>query len=323
MSITNGTNGAGHTALPIPDGWFAVAWSKDLVPGDVRRARYFDQELVVFRTREGHVRVLDAYCPHLGAHLAEGGRVVGESIRCPFHGWRYDGTSGKCIEIPYAKHVPPAARVRSWDVCERNRMIFAWHHSAGEPPSWDVPLMTEIDNEDWTEPRMLDLEVPVHMQDMAENNCDPVHFLYVHGNTAIPPSDLSYEHEGRLMRMTSHHKKEDANGSYEFDLDRDTWGLGLAAVRMRGIGNAGLLMFSSTSPIDSGHTYSRWLFTVTKNLVDLAGEDFIVGLEKGVQEDMRIWRNKIHRANPVLCEGDTYLVEFRKWARQFYSLPAA
>jgi len=34
-------------ALPIPNGWFAVAWSKDLVPGDVQRARYFEEELVL------------------------------------------------------------------------------------------------------------------------------------------------------------------------------------------------------------------------------------------------------------------------------------
>jgi hypothetical protein len=38
---------------------------------------------------------------------------------------------------------------------------------------------------------------------------------------------------------------------------------------------------------------------------------------------MPIWRNKVHRARPVLCEADVYLAEFRKWARQFYSQPAS
>ncbi|MBZ0252720.1 MAG: hypothetical protein K8I02_05205 [Candidatus Methylomirabilis sp.] len=27
----------------------------------------------------------------------------------------------------------------------------------------------------------------------------------------------------------------------------------------------------------------------------------------------------MYRAEPVLCEGDRHLAEFRKWARQFYS----
>ena len=66
---------AEHTELPIPNGWFAVAWSRDLVPGDVQRLRYFDEELALFRTRSGEPKVLDAYCAHLGAHLGEGGRV--------------------------------------------------------------------------------------------------------------------------------------------------------------------------------------------------------------------------------------------------------
>jgi hypothetical protein len=248
---------------------------------------------------------------------------MGETVRCPFHGWQYDGGSGKCVAIPYAKHIPPAARVRSWPVCERNAMVFVWHHAGGSAPTWEVTQMPEIGHPDWTEPRTFELEVPVHMQDMAENNCDPVHFHYVHGNVQVPPSQISYEEGGRLMRMTSRHRNESSMGTFEVDLDRDTWGLGLAAVRMRGIADAGLLMFSSTSPVDTRSTHSRWLFTVSRNLADLAGEDFIAGLQSGVQEDMRIWRNKIHRANPVLCEADTYLVEFRKWARQFYSRPVA
>lgn len=277
----------------------------------------------MFRTRSGIVRVLDAYCVHLGAHIGEGGRVIGENIRCPFHGWTYDG-SGKCVEIPYCKeHAPPAAaRLRSWPVVERNRMIFVWHHAEGLPPSWEVPVMAEIGDPNWTEPRLFDLEVPVHMQDMAENNCDPAHFHFVHGNTQIPKQTVEYGEGGRFMRVSGNHETDTLMGSFKVRLDRDCWGLGLAAVRMVGIPDAGLLMFSSTSPVDSHNTASRWLFTVSKNLADLAGEDFIEHLSTGVLQDMRIWKNKIHRASPVLCQADTFLVEFRKWVRQFYSAPA-
>jgi phenylpropionate dioxygenase-like ring-hydroxylating dioxygenase large terminal subunit len=313
----------GQVQLPIPNGWFAVAWGKDLVDGEVKRTRCFGEELVMFRTRSGNVRVLDAYCAHLGAHLGEGGRVIGENIRCPFHGWTYDG-GGKCVEIPYCKdHAPPAAaRVRAWPVVERNRMIFVWHHAEGFPPSWEVPVMPEIGDPDWTEPRFYELEVPVHMQDMAENNCDPVHFQFVHGNLQIPTQTIEYGEGGRFMRVSGIHETAMSTSSLKVRLDRDCWGLGLAAVRLVGIPDAGLLMFSSTSPVDSRNAASRWLFTVSKNLADLAGEDFIQRLSTGVLEDMRIWKNKIHRANPVLCQADTFLVEFRKWVRQFYSTPA-
>jgi phenylpropionate dioxygenase-like ring-hydroxylating dioxygenase large terminal subunit len=163
-----------HEPPGIPNGWFAVAWSKDLVKGEVKRIRYFDRELVLFRTRSGVPRVLDAYCAHLGAHLAEGGRVMGESIRCPFHAWQYDG-DGVVTHIPYCKRIPSKARVRSWDVVERNHLIFVWHHAEDKPPSWEIPAMPEFDDPAWTEIRTFELEVPVHMQDMNENNCDPVH----------------------------------------------------------------------------------------------------------------------------------------------------
>ena len=100
-----------HTELPIPNGWFAVAFSRDLVPGEVKRIRYFDEELVLFRTRSGQARVLDAYCAHLGAHLAEGGRVVGENLACPFHAWQYDGN--RPLRRDPLLQEDPAARARA------------------------------------------------------------------------------------------------------------------------------------------------------------------------------------------------------------------
>ncbi len=305
----------------IPNGWFAVAFSRDLQVGEVKRIRYFERDLVLFRTREGHPKVLDAYCSHLGAHLAEGGRVVGETIRCPFHAWQYDG-SGQCVSIPYCKRIPPQARVNGWEVHESNHMIFVWHHAEGKPPYWQVPDMPELHDPEWSEPRVFELEVNVHMQDMAENNCDPIHFQYVHGDMNVGPSEMTYAEEGRFFRMTSSNEHETPMGTFDMTLERDTWGLGLSSVRMLGIPDAGLLMFSSTSPVEAERTVSRWLFTATKNLVDLAGEDFIEGMSKGVMQDVRIWENKIHRAEPVLCEADEYLVEFRKWTKQFYSTPA-
>jgi nitrite reductase/ring-hydroxylating ferredoxin subunit len=309
-----------HTELPIPNGWFAVAFSNELVPGEVQRIHYFDEDLVLYRGREGAPKVLSAYCPHLGAHLAEGGRVVGDTLRCPFHGWRFDGT-GMCVEIPYCERIPPKARLRGWDVVEKNRMIFVWHHAEGKPPSWDFPAMPELDHPDWTEPRSFELKVAVHMQDMHENNNDPVHFQFVHTASEIPPSEISFGEGGRYMRMVGKSLRATPLGTFETLLERDSWGLGLSAVRIAGIPGAGLLMYSSTTAVDRSHSHSRWLFTVTKNLADVAGEQFIQELSAGVKQDLRIWENKVHRVRPVLCEADRYLAEFRQWARQFYSEP--
>jgi phenylpropionate dioxygenase-like ring-hydroxylating dioxygenase large terminal subunit len=58
--------------------------------------------LVVWRGVSGKSYVADAYCPHLGAHLGVGGEVAGECIKCPFHGWAFEGKDGKCVDIPYS-----------------------------------------------------------------------------------------------------------------------------------------------------------------------------------------------------------------------------
>jgi cholesterol 7-dehydrogenase len=51
----------------------------------VKRVTCLGQHLVLFRTEKDEAKVLDAYCPHMGADLGVGGKVVGDCIECPFH----------------------------------------------------------------------------------------------------------------------------------------------------------------------------------------------------------------------------------------------
>jgi nitrite reductase/ring-hydroxylating ferredoxin subunit len=311
-----------HDPLAVPNGWFAVAWSRELHEGDVRPIHYFGHDLVLFRTRSGQARVLDAFCPHLGAHLGHGGRVMGETVRCPFHGWQYDGTSGDCVHIPNCERIPRQAHLRPWDVQEKNGMVFVWHHAEAKPPDWDFPALPEIGHADWSEPRTHELSMDACVQDTHENNNDPAHFRFVHGMMETPPTAIRYSEHSTHYRIESTSEQVTPLGTFRMTLVRDSWGLGLTAVRSEGIPDAGLLMYSSTTPIDGSRVHSRWLLTATNNLVDIAGEEFMKGLTQGVQQDMPIWKNKVHRARPVLCESDTYLAEFRRWTRQFYSQPA-
>jgi hypothetical protein len=40
--------------------------------------------------------------------------------------------------------------------------------------------------------------------------------------------------------------------------------------------------------------------------------------QKGVEGDIPIWQNKIHRAQPYLCDGDGPILRFRRYFEQFY-----
>ena len=66
--------------FPIPYGWFHVGYSAELSSGEVRAVRYFGRDLALWRDQDGNAHLQDAYCPHLGANSAVGGKVAGNLI---------------------------------------------------------------------------------------------------------------------------------------------------------------------------------------------------------------------------------------------------
>ncbi len=306
--------------FPLPNGWFAIAESDALRPGGVERAFYLGRELVVFRAASGAAHVFDAYCPHLGAHLAVGGRVVGDTLQCPFHGWRFAG-DGACVEVPYAKRIPPHAAARAWPVVERYGLVFVWHHLEGKPPSYRLPEIPELESPEWIPPVRREWRLRTAIQEMAENDHDSAHFPVVHKGKYLPTA-VSYD--GLTKTCVSPISRElPDGGTLAAELVRTSYALGLATVAYRGIPGMGFIMLSAVTPVDDENVHMRWLLTVTANLPESARDEVIRGITEGtgVEADIPIWENKRFVANPVLCDGDGPIAEFRRWASQFYSSP--
>ena len=120
---------------PFPKGWYALGLSGELRPGELRAAQWMGEETVLFRTERGEAALMGAYCPHLGAHMGYGGRVQGETVRCPFHGFCFD-TRGECASIPYGTRIPPKARAEVWPCVERHGLILAYYDPEGCAPGW-------------------------------------------------------------------------------------------------------------------------------------------------------------------------------------------
>jgi nitrite reductase/ring-hydroxylating ferredoxin subunit len=290
---------------PVPNGWFVVAEAAEIAPGEVRALRYFDRDLVLYRAADGTPRVLDAHCPHLGAHLAVGGRVEDGCIRCPFHGWKFDGGSGECVEIPYGgvTRIPPKAHARSYPTLERNHMIWAWYHAQGGEPFYDVPEVPEFHDDAWSPVVVRAFEVRVSAQDMAENNVDFSHFRYVHGTEAIPDDDF----------VTDGTYKKTVAGDGNFV--REGFGLGLGVLRITGY----VTFLSSTTPLDAGNVLVRWIFTAPKANGESAALDAADSFCAGVSQDIPIWENKVYRDPPVITKTEKLILEHRRWSQQFYS----
>ena len=60
--------------IGFPFGWYAIELTDFVVPGQVKPLRYFGKDLVIWRgLDDGKVRITDAWCKHLGAHMGHGG----------------------------------------------------------------------------------------------------------------------------------------------------------------------------------------------------------------------------------------------------------
>ncbi|CUU57174.1 Phenylpropionate dioxygenase, large terminal subunit [Parafrankia irregularis] len=293
--------------FPVPNGWFVVARADEIEPGRTKTLFYFGKDLVLFRGTDGTPYLFDAYCPHLGAHLGVGGKVVDGSLQCPFHGWRFDGASGACVEVPYDDnpYIPKTAAARSYPVVERNKMIWAWHHLEGKEPFYEVPEVPEIHDPDWLPIVVKDITVATCCQEMAENNVDTPHFLYVHGMQAVPEEEF---------HIDGHYKR---SVGMDGNFVREGFGLGLGVLRVKGY----TTFISSTTPIDEENVHVRWIFTSPRSLGEDAAEAAADSFTAGVSQDLPIWENKIFKDPPVLRPSERAVTEQRRWCQQFYSWP--
>ncbi|NLY92581.1 MAG: Rieske 2Fe-2S domain-containing protein [Myxococcales bacterium] len=305
---------------PIPNGWFQVAYDDEVKPGDVIPLKYFGKDLVLFRTEGGELTVLDAFCPHLGAHLGHGGCVKGESIQCPFHAWRF-GADGKCVEVPYAQRQPKKADIPRWHVQVTAGLVMVWHHAEGKAPEWTLPEVPEFGSPEWTDYTKRRWQIRTRNQEMAENQVDSAHFHYVHGATNMPQSEASVD--GHIMRVRSTTGMTTPMGPVQGVVASESHGFGFSMIRFGGIVDT--LLISSVTPIDEDNVDVRFSFMVKKiggsGVTAGVGKAFVAEIERQLEQDIPIWENKIQHARPLLCDGDGPIGLFRRWCTQFYSWP--
>lgn len=317
-----------------------MADSDELPRGAVKPVKALGRDLVVFRGDNGEAHVTSAYCPHLGAHLGYGGKVVGNHIRCPFHGWEFDGTSGKCMKAAHGDPVPPKAAVRRWPVQEIDGLVLVWFHEAGEDPDWEVSAQPDFDLS-WSPWRKRTWEFKARIQDVGENDADISHSPVMHFMTDDLP-ELEMETNGPhckwKMKMRA---RREAFGlpdiPWALDLLRvpthidsriEVWrsGFSLGLIRQWSTlpGNFQLRSqtYCTTTPIDDENVRfvarHRVAPTPLKPLTNLILDKYAYVFDTTLEEDLEIWEHKVYRMRPVASRSDWSVLKFRKWARQFY-----
>lgn len=156
------------------------------------------QSLVLWRDPAGRPVLMRDQCPHRGARLSLG-RVQGDHIECPYHGWRF-AADGACIGIPAVPGFQPPAshRACTHPVVERHGLLWG---TLGEAATTEPPALPDLPAR-----RLVygPFDVATSAPRVVENFLDTAHFAFVHqgwlgeaGHAEVPDHAITHTADGR------------------------------------------------------------------------------------------------------------------------------
>jgi 3-ketosteroid 9alpha-monooxygenase subunit A len=298
-------------------GWYLVGWSAELAPGQVKPLRYFGHDYVLYRSEDGKPVLLDAFCPHLGAHLGHGGRVEGDRIVCPFHAWEFN-PDGRCARVPYATRIPHRAAIRAHRLDEHSGMILGFFGPEGSEPDYSVPAVEHLGDPAWTELQTARIEIRTQAREVIENIADLAHFKPVH-NTKIDEFDVIIDGPRATQRSVG--KGRNLKGEKIDVLSVATYHG--PAIQFTELAWAyPMFLVNAHIPIDEERLLLRFGVMLRAGegvvLPPEVLEAHVAAARDGYFEDVAIWENKRWRDKPVLAEGDGPIGKVRAWYAGFF-----
>ncbi len=190
--------------------WQPVALVEELgeVDGPPIRLNVMGEELVAFRDSEGEVGVLDARCPHRGAHLFFG-RNEECGLRCVYHGWKFDrhGNAMDLPNVPADSNLHKTVRTKAYPVREAGEIVWAYMGPAAEKlPGGKLPELPQLEfallppSQRFVTKQLFEC----NWAQIIEGDLDTAHFSFLHMPAPSVPSTThthSQADEKRLRWM--------------------------------------------------------------------------------------------------------------------------
>ncbi len=334
--------------------WFSPLRSSDVVAGKITNFTFMGHELIAFRDPAGKVVVLDAVCPHFGAHRGHGGRVEDGCVRCPFHGLHFD-RNGQCVKGDFVPDPRSLRHVKStpWTAIEAAASIFIWHGRDRTRPDRPLPIAEPGFFDGWSEPvtnagRRL---APTNVFFPTENIIDiqhfyAVHYWELHGIDRQPAEDETGAFSA-VMHMTwvagaqspsPLIRKLGASYRSKFEFHIAILGPGVAVARsvltpeQGGIEIMSIILITPVNPTDChirvvtsvkraplDGRFSRIARRVLgRGPEDLLARIFLAIATKDFDGDEMIWTHRTFLSNPKPLAEDGPIVAYRKWCEKFW-----
>lgn len=173
--------------------WNPVGCSS-LVTSKPQRIKVLGEELVLYRGASGKPVLMQLRCAHRNVAL-DYGRVEGDSIRCPYHGWMYN-SEGRCVAQPAEgdhAEFKDSFTLKAYPTQEICGLIFAYMGPAPAPvlPIYDVMQM------EGGYKQIRSYNISANWMQSADNLLDVTHFSWLHGFTfpAFAAKKIDYRFE--------------------------------------------------------------------------------------------------------------------------------
>lgn len=107
--------------------WWPVALAGEVGSGKPAGFSVCGEPVALFRDQDGQVRALEDRCPHRRVPLSLGSVSPEGWLQCGYHGWSFDGTTGKCMAIPSQRQgekVPPIYGAFAYRIAEQDGVVY-------------------------------------------------------------------------------------------------------------------------------------------------------------------------------------------------------
>jgi phenylpropionate dioxygenase-like ring-hydroxylating dioxygenase large terminal subunit len=276
-------------------------------------------------------------CPHRGAALS-GGRIKGECIVCPYHGWEYQA-DGTCTNIPANSPdtpIPHRAKVKVYEAQEKYGWVWLFMGDAPEAERIPIP---ELPNFDDSKLKSLhgDFLWHTHYSRVIENALDVAHTPFVHagsfGDKDRPQiAEFTVENYPTGAGATVMVNASPPKGIWGFLASkkpsviktRTAFFLPNITVLEVNLVFGRLLIYSAHVPIDDQTTVSKWINLRSFFTGNWADADSRKRVLKVFNQDKPIVESQHPQIVPydlnleLHVQSDALQIEYRKMRRQFF-----
>lgn len=177
----------------LRDIWYVAMTAGELKAGKLHKTMFLNEPVVMGRNPDGSPFALRDICPHRAVPLSAGQLMTedggGQTVECPYHGWRFGTADGVCKHIPSLVEGQPfdleKIAVRRYAVVQQDDLIWIYMPSKpGAEPACAPPrferMVHQAGRSEGRVKFVQTAELACHMDHAVIGLLDPAHTPFVH-----------------------------------------------------------------------------------------------------------------------------------------------